>query len=243
MMPQSADDRRPPCRTLIVEDYPVLGELLAARLSGERDFEVVGVARAAPEALEMLRATRPDLILLDLGLPSRNQGLQVAEQARRLLPECKILVFSAVGNMANVHRSVGAGVDGFVEKTAPWHELLAALQKVRAGEFYLSPAAAERLLESFKRKAAGAHLDEREELVLRRLSEGDVIKAIAGELGVGAPMLYKVLQSLRIKLDARSNEELVQRAYTLGYLEPLPSSLRHGPHGARPHRPGRRGRE
>jgi DNA-binding NarL/FixJ family response regulator len=218
------------CRLLIVEDYPILAELLANQLTVMAEYEVVGVASTAEAAVELLSSARPDVILLDLGLPARADGMQVLREARRLLPQTKILVFSASGAMANVYQCVMAGVDGFVEKTAPWEELLAALRRVRSGQHYLGTQVAEKLLDAIRRDSDGRSLSEREVDVMIRLSEGAVVKEIAEELGVGTPMVYRLLIDLRSKLHAESNEDLLRRAYALGYLEPP------GPHLALPGR-------
>jgi DNA-binding NarL/FixJ family response regulator len=209
-------------RILIVEDYPILAELLADQLSGMKEYSVVGVASVAETALALVASTRPDLLLLDLGIPARTDGLRVLREARALLPDLRVLVFSAVGNMANVHQCVKLGADGFVEKTASWGELLQALRKVRAGEPYLCEAVSSRLVEAVRRESAGELLDDREAEVLRRLGKGEAIKAIAQDFAIGASMVYKTLNGLRAKLRARSNEDLLHRAYLFGFLEPPP---------------------
>jgi DNA-binding NarL/FixJ family response regulator len=209
----------PACRTLIVENYPVLGDLLATRLAQEDDFTVVGVAVSADRALELLVSEEPEMLMLDLGLPSPKEGLRVLREARRIDPELKILAYSASSTVATVHRSMMEGVNGFVVKTASWDELIEALRRVRRGHKYLDAEASERLVEAVKSNARRLLLDEREILLLRYLGEGRVVKSIAVALAVSAPMVYKITQTVRAKLNAQTNEEMLARACALGYLE------------------------
>jgi DNA-binding NarL/FixJ family response regulator len=208
-----------PCRILVVEDYLILGELLAMRLADEANFEVVGVAGTAERALELLEAERPEMLLLDLGLPSPAAGLGVLQEARRLYPGLKILVFSAAATMATVYRSTMVGVNGFVEKDAPWSEFAEALRRVRAGQEYFAAGANAQLMEAFKRDARGDLLDEREVAILRHLARGQQVKTMAGALELSMPVVYQMLQAMRGKLNARTNEEMLHQAHALGYLD------------------------
>lgn len=208
-----------PCRTLLVEDHPVLGDLLASRLAMEKDFIVVGMAGSADQALELLVSAKPEMLVLDLGLPSPAEGLRVLSEARRISPQLKIVAYSASSTVATVHRSMKAGVDGFVVKTATWDELLLALRRVREGHRHLDAEVSGRLVEAVVCDARGLLLEDREIRLLRYLAEGAVVKAIAEDLAVSVPMIYKITQNMRAKLNSNTNEEMLHRAYAMGYLE------------------------
>jgi DNA-binding NarL/FixJ family response regulator len=178
------------------------------------------------------------LLVLDLGLPSTAEGLWVLSEARRFDPDLKILVFSASSSMVPVHRSLIDGVDGFVEKTAPWGELIQALRCVRDGQKYFGSKIGERLVEAIKCEGQGSLLSTKEIVLLRFLAEGRVAKAIAEEMAVSVPSIYRDIQTVRAKLNASTNEEILRKAFTLGYLEiaatPTSASLGDEPRVTRP---------
>ena len=102
-------------------------------LADEGHYEIIGISNTADAALELVASARPDLVLLELALPSEADGLRVLREAKALLPTLLVLVFSG---MANLHRCMELGADGYLYKTASWSELSLVLRKVRAGESY-----------------------------------------------------------------------------------------------------------
>jgi DNA-binding NarL/FixJ family response regulator len=142
-----------------VEDCPILADVLAMHLADEGHYEIIGITDTADAALELVASARPDLLLLELALPSQADGLRVLREAKALLPTLRVLVFSG---MANLHRCMGLGADGYLYKTASWSELLLALRKVRAGESYPDKALSLSLLMAVKREATDNLRDEGE---------------------------------------------------------------------------------
>ncbi len=141
-----------PCRILIVEDHPIFRFGLRNLLSDLENSSICGEAADAPAALQAVRETGPDLVLLDIRLPGGN-GLDLIRPMRAARPGLKIVVVSADDDRKTVARAVVQGARGYVTKDKAWTVLLDGLRAVLDGGLYLCPPlASDRLL----RNLAGA---------------------------------------------------------------------------------------
>jgi two-component system response regulator DesR len=128
----------PPVRVLLADDEHLIRGALAALLSLEDDIEVVAQAGTGPEALAMARAHRPDIAVLDLQMPGRD-GIEVATELRRLLPDCRCMIVTGHGRPGYLKRALEVGVRGFLPKTVSAADLAGIIRTVRAGGRYVDP--------------------------------------------------------------------------------------------------------
>jgi DNA-binding NarL/FixJ family response regulator len=123
-------------RILIVEDFEHFRKLLTSILKQRADLSIVAEASDGVEAVREAQRWRPDLILLDIGLPKLN-GIEVARQVRKFLPACKILVVSQESADDVIEEALRAGADGYLAKADVGTYLLSAIDVVRTGRQFL----------------------------------------------------------------------------------------------------------
>jgi DNA-binding NarL/FixJ family response regulator len=124
-------------RILVVDDYEPFRRFICSTIQQRLDLQVIGEASDGLEAVQKCEELRPDLIILDLGLPNLN-GINAARQIRRLCPESKILIVSQESSADVAEEAFGAGVLGYVVKAHAGSELLAAVETVRQGGQFIS---------------------------------------------------------------------------------------------------------
>jgi DNA-binding NarL/FixJ family response regulator len=129
--------QRSSVRILIVEDYPAFRQFICSTLGERRDLQVIGEASDGPEAVQKAGALKPDLILLDIGLPTMN-GIKAARQIRRLSPESKIIFVSQESSADVVEEALSTGAWGYVVKAKAGSQLLAAVDAVISGKRFVS---------------------------------------------------------------------------------------------------------
>ena len=124
-------------RVLVVEDFAAFRQFICLTLGNSPDFRVIGEASDGLEALHMAVELRPDLILLDIGLPSLN-GIEVARQMRSLVPESKVIFLTIESSADMVQEALSVGARGYVVKTMAESELLTAMEAVLLGTTFAS---------------------------------------------------------------------------------------------------------
>lgn len=207
------------CRVMIVDDHPAIAQLLSDFLELQPGFQVAGMFNDAPSALAASATLAPDLVVLDIGLPEKSAGLDLLRDISARLPRARLLVFSALANMQVVRQALQLGAHGFLEKSAPFPELLAALQQVSQGKTYLGAQASAMLRQAVISDTGSDSPRARELTVLRLLARGMVVKEIAETMELSPSMVYKQLELLRTKFNARTNEDLVLIAVDRGWIE------------------------
>ena len=130
--PSAGLSRPAAVRVLVVEDFAAFRQFICLTLGNSPDFRVIGEASDGLEALQMAVELRPDLILLDIGLPSLN-GIEVARQMRSLVPESKIIFLTIESSADMVQEALSVGARGYVVKTMAESELLTAMEAVLLG--------------------------------------------------------------------------------------------------------------
>jgi len=214
-----------PLRVLIVDDHPMVRQIVRLACGQHPDMVVVGEAADGVEALERCRALHPDLIVLDLLLP-RMHGLEVAAQLRAEGSKAKILVLTAVEDKAAVFEALRAGASGYVEKSAPVEEIAASIAAVAGGTRVFSleqERRAQEHLGEFARKARDtarvlALLTPREREVLSLIAEGLPTKQIAARLGVSERTAETHIRKIYRKLEVRTRVQALYRAAGLGLV-------------------------
>jgi len=171
---------------LLVDDHKIMRDGIRAILAKGDEFNVVGEAENGTDAVQAVKRLRPDLVLLDLGLPGLN-GVETTAEILRHHPECKIIILSMFDDENSVVSAIRSGARAFILKKASDGDLLDALRMVARGGAYLSPQVSDRLLtriqkgdlESRQAPAALDVLSPREIQVLRMVAEGKTSKEIA----------------------------------------------------------------
>lgn len=198
----------PAIRILLVDDHPMVREGLVARLQAVPRFEVVGEAGGRDDALALLAGTRPDVVLMDVGLKDSN-GITLAAEMLAAQPAVKLLMFSMYDNPEYVQRALQAGARGYVLKDAPATEVVSAIDAVAAGGTFLSAAVSGRL---FRGQAPKPVLTPRESEILGKLGQGASSKQIARELDLSVRTVEAHRQSIKRKLALEGQGELIRYA-------------------------------
>jgi DNA-binding NarL/FixJ family response regulator len=126
-------------RVLVVDDYPLFREGLRLLLATSDDVEVAGEAGDGREALALLETLRPDVVLMDIAMPTMS-GLEAAPRMRKDYPDVRLLILSQHKECEYVVSMLNAGVAGYIPKLAPASELLSAIRAVHRGQMYLHPS-------------------------------------------------------------------------------------------------------
>ncbi|HLB29062.1 MAG TPA: response regulator transcription factor [Dehalococcoidia bacterium] len=210
-------------RVLIADDHTILREGLRALLAPCDDIEVVGEAADGREAIAQVARLRPDVVLMDIAMPGLG-GLEATLEIRRQWPSTKVLVLTQYGNRQYVLSILKAGAAGYVVKGAAASELVTAIRAVHRGEAFLSPTAAQAVLERYLGGEEGVvegydHLSDREKQVLKLAAEGKTNKEIAALLCLSVKTVMGHRASLMEKLDLHNRTELVRYAIAHGLIE------------------------
>ncbi|WP_343641375.1 response regulator transcription factor [Roseateles sp.] len=201
-------DRAAPVRLLLVDDHPLVREGVRSRLQGEARYLVVGEAGNAEEAMVMLIATQPQVVLLDVGLKGHN-GIQLAQTMLERAPDLRVLMYSMYDNPEYVQRALQAGARGYVLKDAPAGEIVAAIDAVAAGGTFLSPGVSKRM---FRSQQPRPILSPRESEILSALGRGESSKQIAKALDLSVRTVETHRQNIKRKLELEGQAELIRYA-------------------------------
>ena len=206
-------------RVAVVDDHPIVRAGVVAALEDEPDFEVVGAAESAEEALTLVRRHEPDVVLLDLELPGMS-GIEAIPALLAVAPAVRVLVFTAYDTDARVIGAMRSGAKGYLLKGASTSEVAAAIRAVHAGETALTPRVAGRLVSALRQPRGSRELSPREREVLRLIADGLPSKQIAGALGISERTVKFHTTSLLRKLEADNRAQAVAIAGARGLLEP-----------------------
>lgn len=201
-------DSLPPIRLFLVDDHPLVRDGLRARLGGLAGIEIVGEAGSAQEALALVAAVRPSLVLTDVGMKDMN-GIELAAVLLAREPSLHIVMLSMYDNPEYVQRSLQAGARGYVLKDAPAAEIVAAIHAVTAGGTFLSPAVSHRL---FRSQTPKPTLTPRESEILTALGRGESSKQIARNLDLSVRTVEAHRQSIKRRLCIEGQAELIKYA-------------------------------
>ena len=212
-------------RVVIVEDHPTVREGVKRILSGETEFSVVGEAADGEEALDILRNTPCDVVILDITLPKKD-GLEVLSQMKLEMPGKPVLVLSMHPEDEYASRMLRAGAHGYITKDAACSDLLGALRKVAHGGRYMSSALTEKValgVLDYRERPAADLLSRREYQILAMISSGKTVTEIANELNLSVKTVSTYRSRILEKLALRNNAELTRYAIKQQVsLPPLP---------------------
>jgi two-component system response regulator NreC len=210
-------------RVLVVDDHAVVRSGIRSLLAAESDFEVVGEASDARDAIFEARTLQPDVILLDVVMPGES-GIEVLPKLRREAPGAKVLILSMQDDPRYVREALDQGADGYLLKDAADGEVVGAVRAIAGGRSYVHPALDARLeaAEAEARAAAEADpLSEREREVLRLLALGHTNQEIASQLFISVRTAETHRAHIMQKLSLSTRAELVRYAISQGLLNDL----------------------
>jgi two-component system response regulator NreC len=216
-----------PIRVLLVDDHQVLREGLRLLMEGEKDLQVVAEASTGTEALRRTATSKPDVIVMDLGLPD-GSGLDIIRQIRDQGSSVRIVVLSMHSGQELVMQAIQAGSDGYVPKSSAHTDLLRAIRTVHAGKRFLHPEAAtvvvDELLEKHEEAQLLSVLSDREEEVLRWTAMGYTSREIGERLALSPKTIDTYRQRAMEKLDLQHRSELIRFALRAGLLDEIDKS-------------------
>lgn len=203
----------PRIRLVLVDDHSLVRDGLRARLAVVDHLEVVGEAASGAEALGLVEAVQPDLMLVDVGMRGMN-GIELATALHARHPAVRVLMLSMYDNREYVLSAIRAGARGYVLKESPTEEILAAISAVSMGGTYFSAQLSSLVTQP---NAAAPQLTAREHEVLLLLAHGRSNKLVAKALDISVRTVETHRFSLRRKLGVDSASELLKIAVTHGW--------------------------
>ena len=210
----------PATRVMIVDDHPIWRSAVERDLASA-GFEVVATAADGETAMRLAPAVRPDVVLMDLQLPSMS-GVEATAELVRLDPAIRVLMFSSSGEDADVLAAAKAGARGYLVKSAAADELVAAVRRTAAGEAVFSPGLAALVLGEYQRMSsapAAPELTDRETEILRLVAKGLTARQIADRLVLSHRTVQNHIQNTLRKLQLHNKVELTRWAIERGVTE------------------------
>lgn len=208
-----------PIRILIAEDQQLVRQGLAALLRAE-DVEIVGEAEDGVAAIEMARTLKPDIVLMDLSMPTLD-GVEATRRLKRVMPQVRVLILTIANCERRVAEALAAGADGYALKKLGHEELMAAINSVRAGRPYLGPGLNEAQVRQYLGGCDNSNvsLTAREREVLRLIAQGLKNREIAETLAIAIKTVETHRTKIMQKLDLHNSAELAAYAIRRGLIE------------------------
>lgn len=201
-----------PLRVLIAEDVTIVSEAFEALLATEAGFEVVARVDRGDTVVKTALAYRPDIALLDIDMPGAT-GIEACAELTKALPDCKVLLLTALPGSGHLPRALEAGASGYLVKSATAKQLIDGIHAVADGRTVIDPEIAADALRSGPNP-----LTDRECDILRLVDQGVPTGEIAEELFLSTGTVRNYLSNAMTKLDALSRTEAANRAKERGLL-------------------------
>lgn len=205
-------------RILLADDHTLFRQGVRTLLSAEPDMEVVGEAADGNGAAEKAAELRPDVVLMDIGMPGPS-SFETTRHIKRNRPETRVLFLTMYDDEDYLVESMEVGASGYVLKDSPAPQLVAAVRDVCRGGSYLSPRMLSQLVDDFRTRVRStdrlprfATLTPREKEVLKMLAEGNSVKEVACQLNLSVKTVEAHKFNLMRKLDIHNKAQLVQYA-------------------------------
>ena len=213
-----------PIRILLADDHALFRSGLAALLAAHAEFEVVGEAADGFEAVRQAVALRPDVVLMDIGMPGLG-GVEATREVRKQCPSVRILALTQHDEDGYLRQMLKAGAGGYLVKRAADTELFGAVRAVARGDVYLHPSMTRLLVEDVVTRPSAAdedarseQLSERERETLRLLAMGHTNREVADQLGVSVKTAETYKARITEKTGLRRRSDLVRYARSMGVI-------------------------
>jgi two-component system response regulator NreC len=203
-------------RILICDDHTLFVEGIKAMLRHEPSLEIVGEARDGRQAVDLVKELKPDVILMDVSMPDMN-GFDATRRVHEFDAAVKVLILSMHDEEELVARCLEAGAAGYIIKDAPASQLLYAIETVKKGERYLSPAVLKKVVQGYVKntnrpQTSYDRLTNREREILKLLAEGLTVKEVATRLNLSVKTVEVHKHNLMKKIDVHDRGELIKYA-------------------------------
>jgi DNA-binding NarL/FixJ family response regulator len=212
-----------PYRIILVDDHVMFRQGIKNILEGAEDLEVVGEAGDGLQLLELLKKVTPDMVILDISMPSL-RGLEATREIKMISLDVKVLILTMHRDKEYVYSAVSAGAEGYLLKEDADTELFAAVEKIRQGDHYISPLLSGKIThELIQAQQKGQltppsdPLTTREREVLKLIAEGISNKEIADILYISIRTVEHHRANMMRKLNIRKTANLIKYAIRKGY--------------------------
>ncbi len=198
----------------IVDDHSIVRSGLRQYFEDESDLQVVGEAASGGEAIDLVRKTEMDVLLMDLSMPGQN-GIDALAMIRAKAPDLAILILSGYPEEHYALNLIRQGASGYLSKQCEPSEIVAAIRTVAQGRRYITPAVAELLAQQLTRPDEGLpheQLSEREFQVFVRLAKGETVGDIAEGLSISVKTVSTYRTRIMEKMGLTSNSSLTYYA-------------------------------
>ncbi len=209
-----------PIRLVIIEDQPSILKKQIRLLAAFEELSIVATARDGKSALQVIKESAPDVVLLDLGLPDMS-GIQVTREVKASSPAIEILIFTIFEEETQVLEAVRAGASGYLLKGTPAERIVDAIGEVHRGGSVIQPRLARRLLRLFQvvQDPEGPSLTPREAQILELIAKGLSNRLAAETLRVSPATVRTHLEHIYAKLEVSNRTEAVMEAIRRGLIE------------------------
>jgi DNA-binding NarL/FixJ family response regulator len=204
-------------RVLIADDHSVVRQGLRMFLALDPEIEIVGEAASGEQAIQLARDIRPDVVLMDLVMPGMG-GVAATRMIRTEMPAVEVVALTSVVADEAVTGAIRAGAIGYLLKNTEADELRRAIKAAAAGQVYLSPEAAARLVREVKIPGSPEALTERETAVLRLIAKGQANKQVARQLGIREQTVKTHVSNILGKLQLQSRTQAALYAVERGLV-------------------------
>ena len=212
-------------RVLLADDHTIVRKGLYSLLEDEEDITVIGEAEDGYEATQKILELRPDVVIMDIGMPSLN-GLEALKVLKKDLPEIKVLILTMHANEEYIIEALKSGACGYLLKKSAPGELTSAIRIANAGETYLSPSITTKVINRFIQETSmgsvKGHVDivptTREREIIQLIAEGHSNKEIADKLTISLKTVKNHRSNLMEKLSLHNPAEITQYAIRNGIL-------------------------
>jgi len=211
-------------KILIADDHKILRQGIRSLLAPQPDFEVVGETTDGPETLKETFKLKPDVVLMDIGMPNLN-GFEATRQIKKKLPEVKVLILTMYQDDEYVLQALQSGASGYVLKDVAVEELVTAIRAVNNDQYYLSPSISRTVIDAYLRKTEKGErepselLTAREREIVQLIAEGYTNKEIAAKLFISVKTVDAHRSHIMEKLDIHEVARLVKYAIRKGLTD------------------------
>jgi two-component system, NarL family, response regulator NreC len=213
-----------PIRILLADDHTVVRKGLRLLLESQPEFQVIADAANGREAVSMAEEHRPDVVVMDVAMPTLN-GIEAARQISARLPQTAVVFLSMHADEGYVLRALKAGARAYLLKDSAEHDLINAVKAVREGKAFFSPAISKMLVEDYMRQMQERKVEDsyellttREREVMQLLAEGKNNKEVAGVLNLSLYTVETHRSNIFQKLNLHSGAELILYAIRKGVI-------------------------
>jgi len=205
----------------VIEDQTILRELVCRLIEDMSGFSLAGSSGDGLEGLQECKELHPDLVIIDIMVPSLN-GLEVVRHLKKILPRTKLIIFSAYSTRERVQAALQAGVNGIVHKDASIEELESGIKHVMVGASFMSTQILEIMRDLMLNPGAISELDKlttREREIIQLIAEGHTTKEVAAKLDISIKTADSHRTNVMNKLDIHDVAGLTRFAIQQGLIE------------------------